>query len=114
MKTKTVKTLPKIIEGTICPQLVRCGKYNCKCTRGELHGPYHYLFFRIKGKLIKRYIRSADVQRQLILLNHWHKQKREERDLINLSCRQVKELTQQLRSNENYIKDLREVSKHEE
>jgi len=28
---------------------------------GDLHGPYHYLFWREGGRLRKRYIRAADV-----------------------------------------------------
>lgn len=35
---------------------VRCGKEKCKCTRGELHGPYWYSYTRVKGKVKSQYI----------------------------------------------------------
>ena len=35
---------------------VRCGKDRCKCTRGELHGPYWYVYYKVGGKTRARYI----------------------------------------------------------
>jgi len=29
---------------------IRCGKENCKCTRGKLHGPYWYSYFSVNGR----------------------------------------------------------------
>lgn len=37
-------------------ELRTCGKGNCKCARGELHGPYWYAYQRKKGKLTSRYV----------------------------------------------------------
>jgi len=58
--------LPKIPEklaGTVQPQFVRCGKANCRCANGELHGPYFYRFWRDSyGRLRKQYVRKADVE----------------------------------------------------
>jgi hypothetical protein len=44
--------------GSICYQLVktRCGKKECKCARGELHGPYWYACFRENGKNRRKYV----------------------------------------------------------
>jgi len=47
--------------GWLSAQRVRCGRPGCKCSRGELHGPYFYLFWREGRKLKKRYVRRADV-----------------------------------------------------
>ena len=33
-------------EGTVVIKKVSCGKENCKCQRGELHGPYKYVVRR--------------------------------------------------------------------
>lgn len=53
--------LPKMItEGAICAQRVKCGKAGCKCSRGDLHGPYFYRFTREGGRLRKRYVRKAE------------------------------------------------------
>ncbi len=53
--------LPKIDEGSVGVQWVRCGKPTCRCARGERHGPYSYRFWREDGRLRKRYIPAADV-----------------------------------------------------
>src|SRR5215213_6071122 len=41
---------------TYCLEGVRCGKENCKCARGKLHGPYWYSYTRIEGKVKSKYI----------------------------------------------------------
>ncbi|MFQ5796320.1 MAG: DUF6788 family protein [Candidatus Bipolaricaulia bacterium] len=33
-----------------------CGKDNCKCTRGELHGPYWYRYYCKGGRRTSEYI----------------------------------------------------------
>jgi hypothetical protein len=50
--------LPKIF--SICKQYRKCGKPGCKCNDGALHGPYFFYFYRVDGKLKKKYIRKAD------------------------------------------------------
>jgi len=62
MKTKTQKVLPKILPGTVHTQFIRCGKLNCKCSRGQLHGAYFYHFIRVNGKLRKRYLKISEVE----------------------------------------------------
>ncbi len=32
--------------GSVVKELVKCGKNNCQCLRGKLHGPYNYHYFR--------------------------------------------------------------------
>ena len=61
MRTKTGQTLPKMLLGAVCVQWVRCGKPNCRCARGELHGPYYYRFWRENGKLRKVYVKPGDL-----------------------------------------------------
>ena len=52
------ETLPKT--ASVCGQMVRCGRPNCRCARGALHGPYACLFWREGGRLRKRYLRLAE------------------------------------------------------
>jgi hypothetical protein len=40
----------------ITSQYTYCKKGNCKCTRGEPHGPFYYVFFKKAGKVIHRYL----------------------------------------------------------
>ena len=47
---------------------VRCGKENCKCARGKLHGPYWYSYTRVKDKVTSQYIGKSlpkDVRKKL-------------------------------------------------
>ena len=62
MRIKIPEPLPKNpLPGVVLPQWIRCGKSNCRCALGELHGPYHYRFWRENGKLRKQYVKKADV-----------------------------------------------------
>jgi Family of unknown function (DUF6788) len=61
-ENKSDKMLPKNLPASVCAQYVRCGKRGCRCGRGELHGPYHYCFWREGGRLRKAYIKKADVE----------------------------------------------------
>jgi hypothetical protein len=61
------KPLPKIppdgmLNGAVCAQYKRCGKANCRCIRGELHGPYFYRFQWCEGRVVKEYLRLSDVE----------------------------------------------------
>lgn len=63
MLPKTPTRTVAVADGAICAQMVRCGKRNCKCARGELHGPYFYRFTRDKyGRLHKQYVRRSEVE----------------------------------------------------
>src|SRR5215210_1915307 len=35
---------------------IYCGKENCKCMRGKLHGPYWYSYTRVKDKVTSQYV----------------------------------------------------------
>jgi hypothetical protein len=43
------------LAGSLVEQGRKCGKEGCRCTRGELHGPYAYL--QVAGRLV--YVPSA-------------------------------------------------------
>ncbi len=62
MKTQTAKVLPKMLRGSVHQQFKKCGKPNCKCTRGTLHGAYYYHFVRMDGKLKKQYLKASEVE----------------------------------------------------
>ena len=40
---KRLPPLEEILRGTLLERCVTCGKPNCKCARGERHGPAWYL-----------------------------------------------------------------------
>jgi len=49
------------VKGEVCMQFIRCGKRECRCVRGELHGPYYYHVWRDGAKVRKVYVRSENV-----------------------------------------------------
>src|SRR5713101_7158286 len=63
-KQKTSKCFPKItingiLPGSIHATFSKCGKPNCKCARGEPHGPYFHRYYRIGDRIKKEYIPLA-------------------------------------------------------
>lgn len=59
---KSEKVAPKIhpLPGGIASCRVKCGRANCKCTKGELHGPYYYWRIQYNGKRRKKYIKPSE------------------------------------------------------
>jgi len=96
MKTKTAKVLPKtageIANGGVYAQRVRCGKSNCKCAGGELHTAF-YFFTRRCGKLIKFYVRKAEIKEFTEIVH----QARADRKLHHQTSKSNFELLKQLR-----------------
>jgi hypothetical protein len=104
MNTKTQKLLPKMMPGTVHAQFVKCGKQNCKCSRGELHGAYFYHFVRVGGRLRKRYLKADQVEQTQIACSN---RQREEKERIESSRRfweEFRELRQELRELRSFYK----------
>lgn len=62
---------PNVVErglpGCVTTEYKRCGKARCRCTHGQLHGPYHYWYGRMFGLTWKRYLPREDAARVLAL-----------------------------------------------
>lgn len=48
--------------GVVISEMKRCGRPNCHCKSGNLHGPYYYCYYREAGRLRKRYVRPGDLE----------------------------------------------------
>ncbi len=111
MKTKTVKTLPKtaseIQNGGLYVQAVRCGKTTCKCARDEPHSGF-YFFTRRNGKLIKTYVRKAEVEGFTRLVVQAKEDRAHSRQTSKQSFGLLKELRQTLHDKQGYINSLKE------
>ena len=59
--TSLPKSPAEIPNGSLHKQFVRCGKPNCRCNRGDPHVGFYFLA-RVNGRLVKRYVRKADVE----------------------------------------------------
>jgi hypothetical protein len=60
-ETKNQNLATKILSGWIERRFVACRKKGCKCSRGELHGPYFYHVTTDQTERTRRYIRRRDV-----------------------------------------------------
>jgi hypothetical protein len=67
--------LPKIVPlpGVLLANGVRCGKPACRCTRGELHGPYLYRRWREGGRQRRQYVPQRDAARLTAALAEWRR-----------------------------------------
>ncbi len=117
MKTKTAKVLPKTVDeifnGGVYLQRVRCGKQNCKCARGETHSAY-YFFTRRCGKLIKIYIRKADVKAFTEMANQAISQRKRSRAFSRESNELLKRLRQSNREYQLLMKVYKQNYKNEQ
>ena len=53
--------LPHMLHGSWAERFSVCSRANCRCHRGERHGPRHYLVVRTKGRQRQKYIPNAQV-----------------------------------------------------
>lgn len=62
---KSESFTPKIapLRGGILTQFKSCGRFNCKCANGSLHGPYYYRVWMVQGIRYKSYVKKTDFDR---------------------------------------------------
>ena len=49
-----------MVSGSLYSTYKKCGNKNCRCAKGELHGPFNYISKRVDGKTILTFVRKAD------------------------------------------------------
>ena len=58
-RRELVQSLPDLealLQGSVIERRKRCGKPNCRCAKGELHGPYTYLSTWVEKKTRMDYV----------------------------------------------------------
>lgn len=100
VKTKTENLLPKMIAGSVHAQYVKCGKSDCRCAGGELHGAYFYHFVRVSGKLRKRYIKASSIEQMQNACSARQMLEKSRREDDRDSWKQLRELRAKIRSNQ--------------
>ncbi|MDQ3132856.1 MAG: hypothetical protein M3Q99_19065 [Acidobacteriota bacterium] len=103
MKTKTEKTLPKILRGSVHQQFKKCGKMNCRCAVGKLHGAYYYHFVRVGGKLKKRYLKPTEVEPTLLACLERQRLEKLRRCNTRDDWKKIRELRIEIRQSRNFI-----------
>lgn len=50
-----------MVKGSLYRRYLRCGnaKADCRCRRGEKHGPFYYMSVLEKGKMVHQYLGTA-------------------------------------------------------
>src|SRR5690348_14814281 len=60
-----VSVPPSLLRGSYVEQSLACGKPNCRCRRGQKHGPFHYLVQCLApGNVQKFLLKTAEQRRQ--------------------------------------------------
>lgn len=95
----------KPLQGGLVREMIRCGRANCKCANGSLHGPYYYRVWMVRGTRFKRYVRKCELsavqaginehRRQMSEVRHINQQSRETWLMLKA---QLQRLDQLLRS----------------
>jgi hypothetical protein len=93
MYTKIMQIHRELLNGSIHMEWKRCGKPNCRCARGLLHGPFYYRRWRESGRLRKGYL-SRDALVSAILAVALRRQRQDEIRSIRSSMKhRAKEVT---------------------
>ena len=71
-----------MLPGSVIEKYVMCGKEGCKCTRGELHGPFYYLTYK-ENKKTKMIFLKKDVSKRAKVLNENYRLWRKNRAQIS-------------------------------
>ena len=81
---KNQKTTTKIepLRGSIEARFKRCGKPNCKCAKGELHGPYYLRRWQRHGERQSKYVKKGDVSTTFAACLAYRRDRQETRELI--------------------------------
>jgi hypothetical protein len=58
-----ILALEAICSGTLTRRMTTCGNPNCRCARGERHGPYVRWGHIAKGRLLQRWLSPAEAPR---------------------------------------------------
>ena len=73
------------LPGSLSAAWQRCGRQNCRCAKGGLHGPYWSRFWRENGRRRREYVRTVDLQQVRASIAEWrrlHPPTRSERETL--------------------------------
>lgn len=66
------------VRGGLVREMIRCGRSNCKCADGSLHGPYYYRVWMVQGVRYKTYVKKAEFDRINSGIEAFRAQRREQ------------------------------------
>jgi hypothetical protein len=83
-ETKNQKPTTKIepLQGSLEARYVRCGRSNCKCAKGELHGPYYLRRWQRYGKRRSKYVKKHEISATFEACLAFKRDRQETREII--------------------------------
>jgi hypothetical protein len=99
LKTKSDNLSTKIepLPGALESRMIRCGKANCKCAKGFLHGPYYVRRWRAGRHRSSKYVKKADVTQTKAACLVYRRNRQQLRQLIAESLNDWRQLKQMLK-----------------
>lgn len=82
------------LRGHIEVRYVKCGRANCKCAKGELHGPYHLLRWKVGEQKITRYVKKREEQEVFAAVSAYKQEQAEQRQTRERNSQLVREIRQ--------------------
>ena len=84
MRAKPERFSPKTaaLPGSLHAEFVRCGKANCRCAQGALHGPYWRRHWMQDGRKRSAYVRLRDLEQTQTAIEQWRVQHRPVRSVL--------------------------------
>jgi len=74
------------LSGSLRRRMIRCGKKNCRCRKGQLHGPYNYFVpSKCRGKW--QYVTEEDIKKVEHGVADWKKQQKIDTEIKDVSTR---------------------------
>ena len=64
--------------GGLVREMIRCGRSNCRCASGSLHGPYYYRVWMVRGTRYKAYVKKTDVEQVKTTIETFRAHRREQ------------------------------------
>src|SRR5659263_41100 len=82
------------LSGSLRRRMISCGKKNCRCRKGQLHGPYNYFVpSKCRGKW--QYITEEDIKEVEQGVADWKKQKKIDAEIKDVLAR-LKEIRREM------------------
>ena len=93
-ENKSKSFTPKIepLRGGILAQFKQCGRANCKCIKGSLHGPYYYRVWMVNGKRFKKYVKNSEKQTVLAAVSAYKQRRIRQRQASERNAQLVREI----------------------
>lgn len=85
MNMLRVLSRKKMLSGSVVKKYKACGKAGCKCTRGELHGPFYYLTFKVDKKTRMIFIRRHLWESAIKLNANYRKWRKSRADISKIN-----------------------------